>query len=300
MLAHEISVLWLPTHPQAWTFARPRAKLLFWKKRSPKRLGAKTKSRKRKLYRFGRNEAHKRLRAKTKSWKHKLSHFGWNEAPKRLGAKIKPRKLKINCEASKRIELSLSETKIQCLSQCFRARNWAPKQTKIRLKVAHKFLDDRGSSARRQTKNPLEGSPHRGTQQKQDHKRNEDRGYYTIYTTHETFFLLTRPGGSTRPSSTKHEYIISHSDWSKSATESRPPCSKGAVEAYSPVALFVLLDFLCGASTSSGFSGRDLCDRATREWGCWVMEVLAWDFHLLRGASAIDAVELKVSAVSAM
>ena len=27
MLAHEIDVLRLPTHPQAWTFARPQAKL---------------------------------------------------------------------------------------------------------------------------------------------------------------------------------------------------------------------------------------------------------------------------------
>jgi hypothetical protein len=69
------------------------------------------------------NESHKRLRAKTKSQKHKLNHFGRNGAPKRLKAKIKPRKLKINREASISIDLSHSKTKIQCISQCFRARN---------------------------------------------------------------------------------------------------------------------------------------------------------------------------------
>jgi hypothetical protein len=60
----------------------------------PKRLRAKSKSRKRKQGHFGRNEALKRLRAKSKSRKRKQGRSERNKTPKRPGAKSKSRKHK--------------------------------------------------------------------------------------------------------------------------------------------------------------------------------------------------------------
>jgi hypothetical protein len=58
----------------------------------------------------------------------------------------------------------------------------------------------------------------------------EDREHYNKSMKHQTFFLFTRPEGSTRPSLTKQGYIISHSDWSKSAAERVPPSREGMQE----------------------------------------------------------------------
>jgi hypothetical protein len=46
---------------------------------------------------------------------------------------------------------------------------------------------------------------------------------FTMITRCQVFRLITCVGGSMRPSATKVEYIISHSDLSKSAVESEPP-----------------------------------------------------------------------------
>jgi hypothetical protein len=63
---------------------------------------------------------------------------------------------------------------------------------------------------------------------------------------------------------------------------------------------FVRFDILLGISTSSDFRRCDLLDAAAWERGRWVEEPLALDFLSLRGALAIDAWELKGSAVNAM
>jgi hypothetical protein len=60
-----------------------------------------------------------------------------------------------------------------------------------------------------------------------------------------------------RPSSMKRGYITSHSDGSKSVTESKPPWGGASTELISIPDFFVLLDFLHGVLSSLGFCHRD-------------------------------------------
>jgi hypothetical protein len=56
------------------------------------------------------------------------------------------------------------------------------------------------------------------------------QAHYNTHNRHQVFHLRARSGGSTRPSSMKCGYIISHSDGSKSTTDSRPPRGGASTE----------------------------------------------------------------------
>jgi hypothetical protein len=91
------------------------------------------------------------------------------------------------------------------------------------------------------------------------------RSHYNTYNKYQLFHPRARLGGSTRASSTKCGYIISHLDGSKTAVESGPLWGGATMKLSLITDFFILLDFLCGALSSSGLHHRDLCKGAAWE-----------------------------------
>jgi hypothetical protein len=80
-------------------------------------------------------------------------------------------------------------------------------------------------------------------------------------TKHQASFRFTHSEGPTRPSSTKRGYMISHSDLSKSATESDPPRSVGVARARL-ASILVFQDFLREALVNAVVCHRGFIDEA--------------------------------------
>jgi hypothetical protein len=127
--------------------------------------------------------------------------------------------------------------------------------------------------------------------------RNESQCNHSTNTKHQAFFLFTHSEGTTRPSSTKRGYIISHSDLSKSAAKSDPPRGVGATRARS-ASIFVFLDFLRGALVSVVFCRRGFIDEDTCEWDHRADEMSARDLRPSRMESVVNARELEAYAVN--
>jgi hypothetical protein len=141
---------------------------------------------------------------------------------------------------------------------------WISKRSKAGRKPAQRLGTQTHMMKIAESKNKIQTRARRQTTHREQNK-NQDN--HNTHTNCQASFPFTHSEESTRPTSTKSGYIISHSDLSKSAAESEPPCNVAATKVHS-ASIFIFFDFPREALVSAAFCHRGSFAKVTHEQEC--------------------------------